>query len=383
MEQEVSLIQEGASDEISVKEVEELCTKVENFYKERGKPSINLFWLARAILKRLYNDMDYYVNCEGVKGTGKSNLILLLSIIICRYSGLWKNKNTGKIVKVYPRSKPLTKEWEHIKFGFQFSKNMSFLDNTEELKRKFYSIDKYMPFIVDEGSKNLHKYQWATKLQFMLVQVSDTERWQNKSFFVCFPNFKELNPTFRNDRINMRLYVFNKNITQHFSQVIISLRDVNRHVIDKWHTDENAKQFEYLLRKVPTAQRAAYHILYAESKLKGFAGVFDVPALSFFAPRIWEIYMYYKMKNAVKNRDEEGMISEVESTTTKKWKYSTYRLVEFIKEKFPDINNKAIGEILDTSAMMVSKLINDPLHKEKRDEVLSKIRKVEFSLDKM
>jgi len=345
-------------DTITVEEIEDLCRKVEAFYAERGNPKINIVWLADLILKRLTNDLDYYINVEGTKGFGKSNLILLLSLIQCRYSGIWENTITKKKVKVYPRTKPLPKEWKHIEYGFQFKKNMSFLDDAGEMKKKFYSIDKYMPFIVDEGSKNLHKYQWATKLQFMLVQMSDTERYQNKSFYICFPNFKELNPTFRNDRVNMRLYLFNKNVTKHYAQCIISIRDVNRHVLDKWHTDDNAKKFEDLLRNVPTATRAPHHVLYAESKLQGYAGYFDVPELKIIAPRIWDIYMHYKITNAQRQKDDTP-IEEEESKRMQSLKLNNYRLIQFLKLKFPDISNVKIGEIMNCSASFVSKSLNE------------------------
>jgi len=331
------------NDEISVAEIQELVKKVEAFCAERPGQRSNMIWLADVILKRLSNDLDYYVNIEGQKGYGKSNCILLLALLQCRYSGIWKNEATGKEVLVYPRRHPLPAPWKHIKFGFQFVRNMSFLDNTDVLKKKFFALGKYHPFIIDEGSKNLHKYQWATKLQFLLVRMSDTERYQNKSFYVCFPNFKELNSTFRNDRVGMRIYIYSKNVTQNFASAIISLKDVNRHISDPWHTEENAKEFERILNRVPIANRGAHNILYAEKKLMGFAGDFDIPNLATLSPRIWEIYMRYKIMNAQKENIE--VEEEDDSVRVTRWKTRLMNLINYFKAKDPTLTDRAIADI--------------------------------------
>ena len=255
-------------DEISVQDLDKLMTAVEKFYEERGNPRMNAVWFADMIIKRLRNDQDYWVNCEGIKGKGKSNLILLIALLIHRYSGLWRHKQTGKIVKVLPRTTPLPDDWEHITVGFEFAKNMSFLDSHQEVKNKYNLLDKYGVMIIDEGSKNLHKHNWQAKTQFLLVQMSDTERYQNKSCFVCFPNFKELNSTFRNDRIMARLYVYFRSNAKKYSSCILSLKDENRHITDPWHTDTNAKTYEDVLKKIPLGARSPEQILKAERRLK-------------------------------------------------------------------------------------------------------------------
>lgn len=339
-------------DDVSVEEIQDLVRKVEEFYAERGNPRVNAIWLADTFLDRLYNDLDYYANIEGFKGYGKSNLLLLLAILQCRYSGLWRNKATGKIVKVLPRKKPLSPEWEHIKCGFSFRQNMSFMDNSEDIKAKYYSLDRYMPFGIDEGSKNLHKYGWQSKLQFMLVKMSDTERYQNKSFFVCFPNFQELNTTFRNQRIMMRLYLYARSTTKQYSSCIISIRDINRYVLDPWHTDENAKSFEHLLRRVPAAMRGADHILYAEKKMKGYAGSFDVPSIKHLAPRIWDIYMKYKIKNAKESAVEEQN-AETTSKRVEQYKKAMQKVVSLLREKQPDLSVKHLAMITGFSPSTV------------------------------
>lgn len=347
-EQTNQFLKENNWDEISVEDVEQLMESINKFYEERGWPRINALWLANLFLKRLGNDLDYFVNCEGIKGIGKSNLILLLSLIQTRYSGLWQNKYTGIIKKVLPRNNPLPPEWKHIKPGFSFKKNMSFLDDSPDVKRKFNELDKYMPLSLDEGSKNLHKHQWQNKMQFMLVKLSDTERYQNKVVFVCFPHFSELNSVFRNDRIMMRLYLYEKNIHEHYASCIISLKDVNRYIADPWHSEENAKNFEEILKHKPAALRSPEDILYAEKKLKGYVGNFQVPEIKKLSPKIWNIYMKYKIFHAKKDADAEDETLD-DNDKIRKWKISIKKLCDYIKTIRPNITQAELGRISGVS----------------------------------
>lgn len=349
MGEEQQTIETGFSlpkdDKISVEEIDDLIKKVEEFYFERGNPRMNIIWLANLILKRLKLDRDYFINIEGLKGTGKSNFILLLSLIQTRYSGIYKDTKTGALIKVMPRVKPMTNRYKQLSVGFSFRNNMSFLDESDDVKRKFNGIDRYHPLIIDEGSKNLHKYQWNNKLQFLLVRMSDTERWQNKSVYVCFPNFKELNPAFRNDRIMMRIYLYDRNKNQGYSSCILSLKDENRYNSDPWHNDENAKEYEYILRKTNIAMRTPAHILMAERKLKNYAGNFEVPSLEKIAPRIWDIYMKYKTYYANKDAAGINLKEEEESVKVTKLKVNVRKLIDYVQKNLPDLTKKDLQKI--------------------------------------
>lgn len=347
-------------DEVSVAEINDLMNEVNKFYIDRKYSGPNIIWLSNLVLKRLMNDRDFFANVEGVRGMGKSNFILLLCLIQCRYSGIWRNKKDGRLVKVLPRLKPLPAEWEHVKFGFSFKNNMSFLDDSKLVKSKFHGLDRYHPFILDEGSKNLHKYEWNSRLQLLLVKMSDTERYQNKATYVCLPNFKELNPSFRNDRIMLRVYIYDRHLSAGYSSCIISLKDINRFVTDPWHTDENAKLFEFLLKRKPAALRTPKDILYAEKKLAGFAGDFDIPSLEKIAPRIWNIYMTYKIHNAQKDAEENPVDEEAEaSIRVKKWKNYTRRLIDYAKQLDPNVRNEQIYLAMGVTKGTYMKLISE------------------------
>lgn len=372
MGQQYDFIKE--SSKISVKEIQDLVKEVKEFYAERNNPRQNIIWLADMIIKRLRNDFDFYANCEGTKGIGKSNFILLLALMQCRYAGIWKNKKTGEKVRVFPRTTPLSSEWEHIEVEFDFSKNMSFLDNVEDVKQKYYTLSKFQPFVIDEGSKNLHKYGWQSKMQFMLIQMSDTERYQNKAFYINFPNFRELNSVFRNDRVRMRLYVFSRSSKNHSASVIVSLRDVNRFILDPWHTDENAKMFEHYLRRVPAAMRTPRHILNAEKKLKGYAGNFDFPELKKIAPRIWKIYMKYKIENAKKEMVDVEV--EKEKSNVMRWKYATKMLLAYLKKKHPDLVWADYARLTDVSNVTLNELWRTKIEKENQKETMDKAKEL-------
>lgn len=359
-------IPENNWDTISISEINKLWEKIDEFYRVRGYPKMNVVWLADIIIKRLRNDRDYWINTEGIKGSGKSNLVLLLALLMCRNAGLWRNRQTGKIVKVLPRINPLNdSEWEHIEFGFKFSDNMSFLDHVDDVKNKYNKLPRYSPLVLDEGSKNLHKYGWHSKLQFTLVTLSDTERYQNKACFICLPNFKELNSVFRNDRIKMRLYIYARHSGKAYSSCIISLPDTNRFVSDPWYTDENAKVYEKQLSRIPFGARSPDVILRAEKKLKGYAGNFDVPSLKHLAPRIWNIYMKYKIDNAQKELNE---IDEKEVAFEQKiyaYKNSTHKLIGYIKDKLPAVTRQEISEITGLSISQINLLRGDMEKKSK------------------
>ena len=366
-------------NQISVDEMQKLMVKIEEFYEKRPC-QIDLFELARLILLRLKSDRDFFLSIEGIKGTGKSNFMVLLILVMCRYAGIWYDKQEEKFIKVLPRSNPLPEErYEHIECSVSFDNNLSFLDDALTLQTKFNSIERFMPFGIDEGSKNLHKQKWQDAMQFKLVQMSDTERWQNKAFFVCFPNFKELNTVFRNDRIQMRIYAYVRYTKENYAKAILSVKDNSRWTSDPWHLQENEKLFENILKKIPMAYRTPEHIAKAERRLKGYAGELNIPSLKTLAPRIWDIYYKYKIDNAKKEMDN-GNGKDSESIRSQKQKYAIKKLISFVKLKFPNVKFTEIAKLTNMSSSAISKLYNEKLDIE--DKIL-KERKLKKEVEGM
>lgn len=348
-------------NQITVEEMNYFIDSIYKFINELGNPKQNIIWLSNIIIRRLKSDFDMYSIIEGNRGRGKSSLLIMLSLLICRYAGLYKNKKTGKIVKVLPRTTPMSDDWERLTVSFDFKKHISFLDNVEDVKKKFNSISKYEPFGLDEGSKNLHRQNWASKMQFMLVKLSDTQRYQNKAFFICFPNFRELNSVFRNDRVMLRLYVYER------GQCIISLKDPNRYALDPWHLDSNFDTTEYYLKRYPIISRGPKQILYAESKTKNYAGNFAFPDLKKIAPRIWEVYYKYKVENAQKDINDDETTKDSKSVL--KWKAAVKSVVRFLKETMPELSISKISSILKISKITYSELMNNKLPNEDKESL--------------
>ena len=328
---------------VTPQEMEDLIFQVEQFNKIFGiDNTLNCIKLTNLFITRLKNDLDQYVNVEGMRGFGKSNLVVLLSLLHNRYAGIWKNHRNNKLYRIPPRTTHPGDHYEQLTVDFDFNKNISFLDDVKLLKEKFNGISQYSTLAIDEGSKNLHKQNWQTKVQFMLVSMSDTERYQNKCVYICFPNFKELNSVFRNDRIGVRLYVYARNKAAGFSSCIMSVKDANRFISDPWHLDENARQFDYYLRKVPIAQRNGGQILKAEKRLIGYTGNFLVPSLELIAPRLWKIYKKLKVENAQRELKESNVR---DPKNVLRYKLGIKMLMAYLKDKEIDIKLKDVAKL--------------------------------------
>lgn len=370
-----NLVQKLAGEKISPAEMENLMQQVEDFYKQRPN-EFTIFQLANLILRRLKSDRDFFMSFEGMRGTGKSNLMILLQLVICRYAGIWRNTDTNELRKVLPRMKPLPEPWIQETCSFEFSKNVSFLDKVEDLQEKFNSIDRFMPFGIDEGSKNLHKSQWQNKVAHKLVLMSDTERYQNKGFFICIPNFNELNKAFRDDRINIRIYLVVRHTNENFAECVITKKDESRWTSDPWHIDNNAKKFEYLLRKRPVAIRTPQDILKAEKKLTGFLSTMAIPNLKTMAPRLWDIYYKHKIDNAKQEHSKDDSANEQKQTkNTQKYKYAIKQLLALAKVK-NKITFKDLSELTRMSQVALHNIYREKLEIEDEYKAIDRAKKI-------
>jgi len=366
-------MEELCNNKITPKKLNDLMVKLEEFYAQRPK-EFSIFKLAGLILRRLKSDRDFFMVFEGMRGTGKSNALMLVMLVMSRYAGIWRNRVTGEIKKIKPRIAPLPSYWEHLEVSFDFENNLSFLDEVEVLKKKFNSIDRYMPFGIDEGSKNLHKYNWQDRLQQQLIQLSDTERYQNKGFFICIPNFKELTTTFRNDRINIRIFLVVRHTEEDYAEAIISAKDESRWTDDPWHIEENKKHFEYTLRKIPVAQRNWKHMMRAEKKLTGYLTSISFPSLKTLSPEIWKTYYRYKIMNAQKEIvHEKGKTSK----QLQSYQFAVKQFIAFLKTKHK-ITWKSIAQICKLSTTQVTNIWNSTTEIEQEYRLMQQHGKVDF-----
>ena len=105
-------------DKISVKEINELMKKVDEFYFERGNPRMNIVWLSNLILKRLKLDRDYYINIEGLKGCLSEDSEIITDKRKIKIKDL-KNKINKLLVYDFKNNKTLFSESVLIDSGKQ------------------------------------------------------------------------------------------------------------------------------------------------------------------------------------------------------------------------------------------------------------------------
>jgi len=341
---------------IPIEEFNRLMLGVEKFIEERGNPKFNIVWVSDMMLKRVQKDNDTWVCLEGQKSKGKSNTALLISLLIHRYSGVWVNTETGEKREEVPRLTPLPQPWLQTEVGFSFDKNLSFLDNAQQIREKYNLLPRFGCLVLDESIKNLLKYNFMQKAQQDLIRLSATERFQNKICLLCIPSFDELTSVFRRDRVQMRLYMYFRSTAQNSASCIMSLKNESRFSTDPWSQDYNSKLYDKLLERVNFGLRSREQILKTEKRLKGFVCDFEVPNIKHLSPKIWNIYQRLKEQNAAK----EGADSEIDPQTIvyeKKiynLKYGINALITWLKEKYPEITYKKIAEITTLTPAQIS-----------------------------
>ena len=124
----------------------------------------NLLLFSYFIKRRLRKNWDIVLAISGEEGVGKSSLALWLGYLVDK--------------------------------RFDLLKNVAYLPTPQEIRDKFYHLDRFQILIIDEAIRSLHKYGWMEKLQRMLLEMYATERKQNKCSIMCIPRFKDLSEFF-------------------------------------------------------------------------------------------------------------------------------------------------------------------------------------------
>jgi len=77
------------------------------------------------------------------------------------------------------------------------------------------------------------------------------------------------------------------------------------------------------------------------------------------APRIWGIYMKYKIYYAQKDQSGITLTEDPDSTKVKNLKVQLFNGISFIQEKFPDMPRKEIADIFQLSYNSFNKIYNE------------------------
>jgi hypothetical protein len=200
-------------------------------------------YLWKALRKKLHRKYDWFMAVSGGRGHGKSTWSIL--------SGFGIDTN------------------------FDLKKNVLYIPKAEMIKPKFFGLKPYQVLLIDEGSRGLHKHNWFDKVQQEVNAMYDTERYQYKGTIVNIPNFWNLTPNFRNERVDIWVHIVARGYAS------IALPDKNRFCEDPWHQKENLKRYWNVLggRKILDVQADLDRLLKAEQAMDINMGIFEFPPL--------------------------------------------------------------------------------------------------------
>ena len=243
-----------------IAENEEKQERIENLKQDIiDKEFIDLPFFCRCYKRRLKNKYDFVWGITGGRGNGKSTLEI--------ESGYMLDDK------------------------FDLKKNLLMIPNASMIKSKFNSLDTYQVLGIDEASRSLHKHTWYDKVQQEVNAMYDTERYQYKGTMICIPNFWNLTPNFRNERVDVWIHVFARGWAS------IAIPDKNRFTEDPWHQKENMRSYRQVLgasAKIIDAMSNINKLVKAEKSMDINVAVLNFPPLD---PEIQEAYDILKIES--------------------------------------------------------------------------------------
>ena len=267
---------------------------------------------------RLEDDSDIQIAITGEPGTGKSTLGIWIGWLI--------NRDSKKV--------------------FNLVKNIAYIPDQKDVIKQYNDIQSKTALIIDEAVRGMHKHQWANKMQQLLVQMFNTERYQNKATILIMPRFKDLGEYFRNERVRVWIHV------QKRGTGIVYVKDLDEHIgmEDPWHFKENIKIKQKIYKgRILTSQEER---LNAAVEANGFLGIITFPQLPY---EIEEEYKRLKLESRKPKTEAE----EEEPTTmgARKYRDSLRLAVKLIKTKLK-ITNRDIGKAIGIRETIVSLWLN-------------------------
>lgn len=258
--------------EITEEERAEVIKKINQYC---AGEELGITELAKMIKRRLRKDWDIYLSVEGLTGVGKSTFLIILGLL--------------------------------VDDKFNLKDNIAYIPEGDELKKQFWALKRYQFFGIDEAVRSLHKYKWHDKLQQTVIEMGNTERFQNKAVAMCMPNFSDFTSAFRKWRIDVRVWIYAR------GRAIVYVKHNDKDIDDPWHSTDNlkikSKRWVWLQRKSRgvTSMREK-EILEMERKTLNFAFEFKFPDLKDIAPAIATEYNRLKAlsrEEDVKKKEEE------------------------------------------------------------------------------
>lgn len=215
---------------------------------------------AKIINKILKTDRDAIVAVSGEPGEGKSTVIIWLMILMFK--------------------------------KFKLEKNVIFMPNEDEIKKKIFELPKFSPMSLDEAIKVLYKRGWMTRERRILNILFGMCRKMNLAFFMAIPNFWDLDPYYRSDRVKIWIYVPKR------GRAILFIRNKNPFTEDPWNKKKNEKILDKY--KGHLAANPEY-LLTACKKMKIYSHSFTFPDLP---PKLKQRYKELNMRAMVEVEEE-------------------------------------------------------------------------------
>lgn len=182
------------------------------------KRKVAVTQLAYKVNKRNKKDFDTVGGITGDEGVGKTDLLILLGLLI----------NGFTLDQIYKPTDGVLKRIEKF-----FRNNMLYVHNAEEIERVIEGVPRYEFIGVDEGMMILYKYEHATKRQRELKKYFATCRKDhNNAIFFCMQDFNDFTKFFRNRRIKVWIHVVDR------GKAVVMLRGNNPVSDDKWNLKE-------------------------------------------------------------------------------------------------------------------------------------------------
>jgi ABC-type oligopeptide transport system ATPase subunit len=214
------------------------CKENENQYK-------NLLDFVKVLNDRIKDNGDNQVSIEGQTGSGKSTLAMCVMCLLAYRQGK----------------------------KFSLSKEVVYLPKEKELSDRLSELKKMENLWVDEAIKSLNKLKFYDKDQIESSETIQTERFRLNTILYLLPRFYDLNSSFRNNIIKVRVWIISRQCA------CVRVKDIHPDMgaADPWHLDENLKT---LKRYNIGVKSTTDELLVAERHLKNYLTDFTWPHLA-------------------------------------------------------------------------------------------------------
>jgi len=267
-------------------------------------------------------DRDVILGITGFEGIGKSNLGILLTML--------------------------------IDDDFDFDNNVSYVPSSKEIVLEFEKINQFGCYMIDEAIRGLYKMNFQNSLQQAVIKMYATSRYQNKCSILIIPRFLDFTEHFRNHRIRTWINVCDR------GEAIVYIKDPDQSVLDCWHLKDARKKKKRLLSK-RISSISVDERMREERKLTTYLTDFKFPKLP---QELKDIYELKRREANIKARVIDGDEDDIERDTKAllKAKTTIVSFVDLIEHRLK-VSRKELAEISAYNYDTLLLILNDERYK--------------------